>query len=315
MAMSYEQQFRRDMEIIKAAKRQCTIYSASYNARYWYPFKLRSVGNGWNELDRSNMELMIDSNIKDESITNRDVLEEAIDAKANKIIPKDYLGEPEKTRQSLIELETLINDEYGSIKPTIIPVLQDDHVSHLKTHEDFYSEYSHIALGGMRDFEPEEQVKRLREVRDIVGDHVHIHGFGMGCSLGIIKAIRQNPNLLDSLDMATAERMVKNGNATDWSFNQQQPEIPMPYGEEKTTVNAGFSKSILIMLNYMITDMVDETRLEELFYDELGLGKLEEIIANAEGESPATMDWNAMDNPPQSLGKKAESGQQVINNF
>jgi hypothetical protein len=47
----------------------------------------------------------------------------------------------------------------------------------------------------------------------------------------------------------------------------------------------------------------------------LGLGKLEEIVANAEGESPATMDWNTMKNSPQTLAEKAESGQQVIDNF
>ena len=313
--MGYEDQFRNDMEIVKAAKRRCTIYSASYNSHYWYPFKLRSAGLGWDALDKSCMELTIDSNINDDEVTNKDVIEDAIEARANKIIPKDYLEDPERTRQSLIEFEQLIENEYGSIKPNIIPVLQDDHVSHLEKYESFYEEYSHIALGGMKNFEPEEQAKRLKGVREIVGDHTHIHGFGLGCSLGLIKVIRQNPNLLDSLDMATAERMVANGKVTDWSFNQEQPEIPMPMGTNKTAVNAGFSKSVLIMLNYMLTDMVDEEHLEKLFYDELGLGKLEDIIANAEGKSTESMHWSEVSRSPQDLADQADTGQQEIHNF
>jgi hypothetical protein len=299
------------MDIISDAKRVCAIYSASYNARYWYPFKLHSVGNGWDSLDNSCMDLMIDSNINDDSVTNAEIIEGAVEAGANKIIPKDYLGEPKRTRESLIEFEEIIETEYGgSIKPTIIPVLQDDHVAHLSEHESFYSEYSHIAVGGMIELEPEEQISRIKQVRDITGDTTHIHGFGMGCSLPLIKALRHNPSLLDSLDMSTAEKMVKNGQVSDWRFEQDEPDIPMPYGEDKTTVNAGFSKSVLVMLNYMLTDRVNEDRLEEMFYEEMGLGQLERVVAAAEGQDVGEVEWSEVDNNPREIA--TDSGQQSL---
>lgn len=313
--MSYETEFRRQMDIIGNARRKCTIYSASYISHYWYPFKLRSVGNGWDALDGSCMDLIIDSDINDESITNREVLEEAVEVNANIVIPKDYIDEPEKTRQSLIEFEEIIEQEFGSIQPIVMPVLQNDHISHLKKHEEFYNEYSHIALGGLIHLEPEDQARRLKKTRDILGDKTHIHGLGMGASLGVIKAIRQNPNMIDSLDMSTAEKIVRNGNMTDWAFNQEQPPIPMPYGEDKTTVNAGFSKSLLVMLNYMLTDLVDEDRLEELFYDEIGLHKLEQIIAATEAKRPGEVDWSNIENNPHKVQKSADGGQQRIENF
>lgn len=313
--MSYDTQFRNDMEIIRKATRRCTIYSASYNAHYWYPYKLRSVGNGWDSLDQSCMELMIDSDISDDSITNEEIIAEAVESRANKVIPKDYLGEPEETRRSLLEFERVAQEEFDGIKSTVIPVLQDDHASHAEEHEAFYAEYSHIAVGGIRHFDTDEQVRRLKAVRDIVGDSTHIHGFGMGCNLGLIKAIRQNPNLLDSLDMSTAERAVQNGNTIDWSFDQEAQNIPMPYGEDKTTVNAGFSKSILLMLNYMITDLVDEDRLEEMFYEELGLGELESIVSAAQAKPVSEIEWDSLDNNPRDTTATGGQEQQRIGEF
>jgi len=282
--MTYDTQFRHDMGIIREAKQNCMLYSSSYNARYYYPFKLHKANGGWDSLETSCLDLMIDSNISDEETENKEIIEYATDVRANTIIPKDYLHQPERTLNSTIEFQKIIDDNYSDFRPNIMPVLQEPHVEHLKEHQSFYKDYNYIAIGGIKgnSHTTEEKVDIIRGVRDIVGDNTHIHGFGIGCSLGLIKAIRSNPNLLDSLDMASAEEMVKNGKVTDWKFNQQQPEIPMPYGEEKTTVNAGFSKSILVMLNYMITDRVNESKLKTLFEEELGLHKVMEITAAAQ---------------------------------
>jgi len=285
--MTYESQFREEMDIIREAKQRCMIYSASYNPRYYYPFKLRAVGKGWEALDKSCFELMIDSNINDDTVTNEEVLDEAVETQATKIIPKDYPGQPERTLESLIEFKTLAEEKYGGIAADVIPVLQDPHAGHLKEHIDHYEQYSHIAIGGMKGnaYPAEEKIRRIKQVRDVVGDSTHIHGFGMGCSISLIKAIRQNPNLLDSLDMSTAEKMVMNGKVADWTLNQKRPKPPMPYGDDKSTVNGGFSKAVLVMLNYMLTGRVNESKLEEMFYNELGFDKLEKIIAASNDET------------------------------
>jgi hypothetical protein len=314
--MGYDMKFREDMEIIREAKNKCKIYSASQNSHYWYPYKLRSVGKGWDELDRSCLDLILDSRISDDSVTNEDIVNEAIDSNANKIIPKDYINSPEKTRQSVIECEKLLQESETTTKPTIVPVLQGIHHEHLQKYEEFYSDYNYIAIGGMKGDKKENnteyRVRRIKKVRDILGEKTHIHAFGMGASLGIIKAIRQKPNLIDSMDMSTAEQMVINGEITDWSFEQQRPQLPIPYGEGISTVNGGFSKSILIMLNYMLTDKLNEEKLEEMFYEELQMHKLQKIIAATKDEDVKDIDWDEVENSPQDASERLNGAQQEL---
>jgi hypothetical protein len=292
------------MDIIREAQQTCQIYSASYNAKYYYPYKLRKVGNGWEALDKSCFELIIDSNIRNSSVTNEEILDEVVDTPATKVIPKDYLDQPERTIESLQEFESLVEKRNIQLKADVIPILQDPHVEHLKEHESFYSDYTHIAIGGIKGnrFETEEKVRRMRQIRDILGDKVHIHGFGMGCSLDMIKALRTNPSLLDSFDMATAEQMVMNGKVTDWTFNQQEPNPPMPKGEDSTVVNGGFSKSVLVMLNYMLTDRVTDSELREMFINELGMDKVQDVVEAATGENIETpLDLNRVEHVPDEV--------------
>lgn len=67
--------------------------------------------------------------------------------------------------------------------------------------------------------------------------------------------------------------------------------LPMPYGDEKSVVNGGFSMSTLVMLNYMLSDLVDEDRLEEMFYDQLGFGELEKLMVNADSRDRSEVDF------------------------
>lgn len=300
-------QFEGQMSIIRQAASRCKIYAASYNAHYWYPWKLSKAGKGWDALDRSCIEMILDSNVQDESVTNKEVLAEAIKRRPAKVIPKDYVDDPEATRESLLEFEELASNE-SEFRSEIIPVIQRDHVDHLEKHAEFYERYSYLAIGGMLGIEPLEQVKIIKAVRDHVGDNTYLHGFGMGTSLHLIKALRHNPQLLDSVDMSTAEQMVMNAKTTDWTFKQREPEfpladrsgkvdmrvLPMPYGDEKSVVNAGFSMATLVMLNYMLSDLVDESKLEEMFYEQLGFDELEQLLANADPRDQNEVDFSDM---------------------
>lgn len=314
----YESKFREDQNIIREAKSTCMIFSASYNSRYYYPYKLRKVGAGWEALDKSCFELMLDSNINDSSVTNEEIIDEAVESNATYVIPKDYIDQPDRTRESLVEFEHVIDSQNIDLRAKLVPILQDPHVSHLREHEDFYNKYTHIAVGGMKGnrFKTKEKIKRMRKVRKILGDKVHIHGFGMGCSLDMIKALRSNPNLLDSIDMATAERMVINGKVADWTLSQKKPNPPIPYGEDKSTINAGFSKAILMQLNYMLTDRINTEKLDDMFIDKLGLDKVQEVVREASGTTDEQSEMNeikkiANANNDTDLDKK----QQRINSF
>jgi hypothetical protein len=308
-------QFEEEMSIVRQAQSRCQIYSASYNRHYWYPYKLRKVGKGWEALDKSCLEMMIDSNVGDKTVSNREIVEEAIECRPKYVIPKDYPGEGESTRDSLIQFEEIAEKE-SEFRAKVVPVIQGDHLSHIEKYAEFYDSYSHLAVGGLQDFEPVEQVKIIKDVRKHVGDTC-LHGFGIGTSLHLIKAIRHNPRLLDSVDMSTAEQMPKNGKTCDWTFKQVVPDVPMPYGDDKATVNAGFSKSILIMLNYMLTDQVNEDRLEETFYEELGLGELEQVMINADVRSRHDLDFSGLEQlAADQAEKQAEKdGSRTIDSF
>lgn len=313
-----ETQFRKENDIIREAMRKCRIYSASYNPRYFYPFKLRSANNGWDALDESATSWIVDSDINDPSVGNEEVINDAKEMDAHMVIPKDYQHDAERTLKSLKEFEEIIEEKHDRFLPEVVPVLQDPHIQHLKENKELYSEYSYVAVGGLsgKKFDTEEKVRRIRRIGEILPDPVRIHAFGIGCSLGMIKAIRENPDLLYSLDMSTAEQMVMNGRVTDWTLNHQKPHPPIPYGEDKTTINAGFSKTILVMLNYMLTDRVNEEKLEEMFYEELELHKIQSIVESAKGEEISETNLSGLDYVPDDVKDRTiDEDQEKINSF
>ena len=67
------------------------------------------------------------------------------------------------------------------------------------------------------------------------------------------------------------------------------------------------------MLNFLLTDRVNEDRLEEMFYEEMGLGQLEQVVAAAEGDTVGGMEWGAVENNPREIKDGISSGQQTLN--
>lgn len=275
------------MKII-ASNTRCRIFSVSYNPRYYYPYRMAKCDKVWGGIRDSAYELMLDSAYKQTGLTNETVIEKSKNFNPDYIFPKDYPGNAERTLSSLQEFLTLYK-ERNDIHAKPIPIIQAPHVKHYREYQDFYSQFSHFALGGLQKFDPLEQVRIIRDFRDEVGDYAYIHGFGIGTTLPLIKAMRTYSPFLDSLDVSTAEQAVKNGDMIGASL--EQSKVGFPRGVDATTVNAQFSNSILLMLNYMLSDNVNSRKLDELYNEKLGFSDINEAIQDLEITSRHDIDF------------------------
>lgn len=262
------------MKII-ASNTRCRVFAPSYNPRYYYPYRLAKCDKAWPGLRDSCYELMMDSSFNDPSVTNETVIEKTAALNADYVYPKDYPGDADATHESLREFLELCTAR-DDIHAKVIPILQPPHVDHYLEHAEFYGKFSHLAIGGLLPFDGPEQVTIIKQVRDAVGPHTYLHGFGVGTSLPLIKAIRRWPNMLDSLDVSTGETAIRNGKIPDATLTQR--EFATPYGEDSTTVRAQFAVSILTSVNYLMSNKVNEQQLEKTYQEETELGTIEAVI-------------------------------------
>lgn len=266
---------------------------------------MTAVGNAWDSLDESCWSMIIDSNKGKESVTNHEIIDESIDRRAEYVIPKDYIGQANRTLESLIEFEQLIDDR-DSFKAKPIPIIQyneqtgESHANHLKNNKQFYQSYSHLAIGGLQNFNSIETIKIIRDIRRIIGPHTNLHGFGVGTDLELIQALRYNPNLLDSLDMSTSERMPYNNHIPEGglSLKQTDPDIPMPNGDLISVVNAQYAKANLLKINYFLSDQLDKEKFNNTIQQAFTDAKIEKII-KAAALDPEHIKWEELSYNPR----------------
>ncbi|WP_302083121.1 hypothetical protein [Salinibaculum rarum] len=239
----------------------CKIWiGGTQNDRYDYPYRLVPADKATERIRDSAQELMLDSSINDPSLTNRDVIEKAIELDVQWVIPKDYWGDIERTHESIIEFLDLYDN--SDCRAKIIIPMQPPHDKHYLKYEDFYAQFSHFAIGGLKDAGAEKQIKAAETFRDVVGDHKWIHGLGMGCSKKIINALREKDPFLDSIDAGTFETAPGQygkvaGN--DWI----QHSFDYPSGDEIATLTAIQMEYLAYQANYQLTPFANEFNKEK----------------------------------------------------
>lgn len=251
---------RRDGALRKILGRnnQCQIWiGGSDNDRYDYPYRLVPVDRVGDRMRNASQQLMIDSSINDPSMTNKEIIEKAIEYDAQFVVPKDYWGDIDKTHESILEFHEMYHQ--SECESTVLFPLQPPHDEHYRRYEDFYSKVSHFAVGGVKDEDPETQIEAVRTVREAVGPYKHVHGLGMGCSETVIDAICENHNLMDSMDTSTFERLPGFGKIAGSSWEQVGAEngFEMPNGDDMSSMNALASEFMVYMANYQLTSLVD----------------------------------------------------------
>jgi hypothetical protein len=283
------EEFQRRQEI--AAATNVDVFSASYNGRYSWPNKLAHCDGVKQSVRDSCFNLMLDSAYSNDDTTNSDIIKACRQYDPEYIIPKDYPGDAEMTLDSLREFLELYSQEQNQ-PATVVPVLQPPYAKHYNEYEDFYSQFGCLAVGGLQAYSTEEQITIIKEVRDAVGPHIRLHGFGVGTSFQFVQAQRSHQNFLDSFDISTAEIAIKCNKIPDGTLKQRA--FTMPGGEDSTSVRAQFTVAVLVQLNYILSHKVDMNRLREEYETETELQSLQSIIEGTEVRSRHQLNFGEM---------------------
>ena len=101
----------------------------------------------------------------------------------------------------------------------------------------------------------------------------------------MVKALRRDRPFLDSIDISTAERALKNSVIPDKSWKQTPFYIPQ--GTDSTTVRSNFASAVLIMLNFMLGPQVDDD-VVSAYHDQTTLGEVQQMVDGTQTDAQAT---------------------------
>lgn len=90
----------------------------------------------------------------------------------------------------------------------------------------------------------------------------YLHGLGMGASPAFVAAVREEPRLVDSVDLQTPEKCAQNGQT--FGRNLKQVDVLSPRGDWSSTHRANDSLGMLLKLNYLMGPLVNEDKAEML---------------------------------------------------
>jgi 8-oxo-dGTP pyrophosphatase MutT (NUDIX family) len=290
--------FGKRLEIVRNA--YARVYVGSDVDRYWVPYRLQPVDRARQKVANECLQYILDSGFKDPTVTNEEILQKATEVNPNYIIPKDYLpwdayntdklpqesvkelravrkkydGDFQAaTTDSILEFLDLWEQSPTSGRP-IIP-LQPNHVEHYRSLPERVKRHSYFSIGGIAHAGPEKQVHALREFREEIGYHVQVHALGVGTHLKTIRAIRDDPALVDSLDVSTPEQTAKNESIPDKSFKQPPDgSFKMAKGKNSSTTRAAWAEAVYLHLCYAIGPFCDDDLYEQESDEDRYLGTL-----------------------------------------
>lgn len=233
------------------------VFVASYIDRYWYPYRLQHAEKAKPWAKDESLELILDSAIGDDSVGNKETLDKAHELNADFVIPADTLNDQAATTEAINEFVEIYESHPCNSTP-MIP-LQPPYDEHYRQHDQF----SHYTLGGIATSDPEEQLREIRRFRREAGRYVYAHGLGLGASLRTIKALREDPTLLDSFDLSTPEKVIRGEKLPDKTW--KQGEFHYPTGEDSSTIPAQYASAVTLQLNYMLGPFCDDEILEDAY--------------------------------------------------
>lgn len=221
-------------------------------ARCFWPWRMNKAGGAMGPARRRAMaakcdHYVLDSNFKDETITNRDVLDEAADMGADAAVLADVYQDMEATVPALLDGLDLADDH--RYDGTVVLPLQAPHDECYREVAPSVARDVWWAIGGLKDESPTLKIEAAQRLRQAVGQEAHIHGLGYGVTDDLARYIRSNPEFLDSIDNSTS---------TSNSVGDQ------PGRAEKATVSAAYATAKRLETLRKLTPYADRRPPEEL---------------------------------------------------
>lgn len=119
-----------------------------------------------------------------------------------------------------------------------------------------------VAIGGLKDLPVKQRIEALRTVNRKTPTGIHVHALAPGTEPPMIRALRSNPGIVDSIDVSTPERAVANNKLPDKTWVQRHH--PVPTGEDSSTVRGQYASAIAVQLAFMLTPhLCDDESLAE----------------------------------------------------
>jgi len=216
------------------------VYVAS-NMPYPYPFKLGKPRHQSHRIRETCKTFIQDSGIGDET-TNKDVLELAKDYDAEYVVPCDELHNQDATTDAVMGFLELYDD--ADVDADVLIPLQPPYDEHYRELPDFDA----YCLGGIAfDYTAREQVEALHKFRNVAGNHPYAHALGVGGSMTVVRAVANNPDMIQSVDCSTPEQAAMNGKVLDAELGQRQIEILT--GEGSSTGRYSLAETNAYQLN------------------------------------------------------------------
>ena len=202
--------------------------SANDGARIYWPWRMQPPKNACRSYRNACERYIIDSDPLDDSVTTTDVLDSAHKLNAEVGSLQDVYHDKNATVDSLLRgLE--IADDHAFDGDLLLPLQQP----YVDCYEELGRPSNHlIGLGGLKDAPNRERIKAARQLRNHVGPDVWLHGFGWGPTGELARAIRNDADLLDSLDYSTPVQSV------DYSLSTS--------GDERMSVTAAYAGARLV---------------------------------------------------------------------
>lgn len=199
-----------DREYLKRLTRATTVrlYASGVDgARAYWPWRMNKAGDpmGPASMRRHAAKCdhyVMDSNFNDESITNRDVLDQAVEVGADAAVLADVYQDMEATVGALLDGLDLADEHH--FEGTIVLPLQPPHDECYRRVAPSVDRDVWWAVGGVKDETAAVKLDATRTLREELGDDEHVHGLGFGVTDELARTVRAEPGLLDSIDNATS---------------------------------------------------------------------------------------------------------------
>lgn len=184
--------------------------SANDGARLYWPWRMQPPKEASKSYRNACEVYVIDSDPKNDSVTNEITLDKAVELDAEIASLQDVYQNKDETVNSLLRGLELYDDHAFDGK-LLLP-LQDPYVENW---QEIGEPTDHLlGIGGLKESTPKRRIKASESLRRAVGPDQHIHGFGWGVE-GITDTIRQNPGLIDSIDYSTPMQNAATNDATN----------------------------------------------------------------------------------------------------
>ena len=299
--------YRREIAEREAMARECPIdvYYSSQNPRAAWPFKLNRAGKQSPATAKSCATMLVDAgyaNLTDtpeiamtahrtdaDLVIARDLTSHHPAVGDNRDRHEDSITLAFHTALWLDELRGTSDVSVGkwpvSHDATVMLPLQPPYGEQLdwldEPHESgnaaepvrALDRFNHFAVGGLQDLDtPRERIQALDTVREYVGDDAYVHALAPGTEPRMLHALRQRPDLVDSLDVSTPENAPANNKLPD-KFGKQHKHL-LPTGTDISTVRAGYAAAVVMQLAFLLTpSKCDDEMFGDMATAQSGIGQ------------------------------------------